>query len=129
MIRVHRAAVAQYRDRKQLTANMCFNSSWALFPPLSAVSPKGGKPLGRAEEFTPREFYGRSCALERDDHRVIRGLRKWSQGAFESKRVLSAQFITTLADVPTQGVPSEEAPSRYTDFDLQVKIVQLVPLD
>ena len=32
LIRVHRATVATYKDRKQLTANVCFNSSWALFP-------------------------------------------------------------------------------------------------
>ena len=31
IIRVHRATVATYQDRKQLTANVCFNSSWALF--------------------------------------------------------------------------------------------------
>lgn len=32
VIRVHRATVGTYKDRKQLTANVCFNSSWALFP-------------------------------------------------------------------------------------------------
>ena len=32
IIRVHRATVSTYKDRKQLTANVCFNSSWALFP-------------------------------------------------------------------------------------------------
>ena len=31
IIRVHRATVATYKDRKQFTANVCFNSSWALF--------------------------------------------------------------------------------------------------
>ena len=32
IIRVHRATVSTYKDRKQITANVCFNSSWALFP-------------------------------------------------------------------------------------------------
>ena len=32
IIRVHRATVGTYKERKQLTANVCFNSSWALFP-------------------------------------------------------------------------------------------------
>ena len=32
IIRVHRATVSTYKDRKQITANVCFNSSWAVFP-------------------------------------------------------------------------------------------------
>lgn len=33
IIRVHRASVGTYNGNKQLTANMVFNSSWAIFPP------------------------------------------------------------------------------------------------
>ena len=32
IIRVHRATVGTYKDRKQISVNICFNSSWALFP-------------------------------------------------------------------------------------------------
>lgn len=31
IIRIHRASVGFYSNRKQLTANIFFNSSWALF--------------------------------------------------------------------------------------------------
>ncbi len=33
IIRIHRATVGLYKDRLQLTVNICFNSSWALFAP------------------------------------------------------------------------------------------------
>lgn len=33
IIRIHRATVGQYKDHMQLTVNICFNSSWALFSP------------------------------------------------------------------------------------------------
>ena len=34
IIRVHRANVGEYKDTKQFTANIFFNSSWALFSPV-----------------------------------------------------------------------------------------------
>lgn len=36
IIRVHRAYVQDYKGVKQFTSNIFFNSSWALFSPLSA---------------------------------------------------------------------------------------------
>jgi hypothetical protein len=33
IIRVHRANVGQYKNTKQFTANVFFNSSWALLSP------------------------------------------------------------------------------------------------
>jgi hypothetical protein len=36
IIRVHRAHVQTYKNVKQFTCNIFFNSSWALFSPLTA---------------------------------------------------------------------------------------------
>lgn len=33
IIRIHRASVGMYKGQKQFTANIFFNSSWALFSP------------------------------------------------------------------------------------------------
>jgi hypothetical protein len=33
IIRIHRASVGEYKDQKQFTANIFFNSSWAIFSP------------------------------------------------------------------------------------------------
>jgi len=35
IIRVHRATAGMYKNTKQFTANIFFNSSWALFSPLT----------------------------------------------------------------------------------------------
>jgi hypothetical protein len=35
IIRVHRAHVQEYKGIKQFSANIFFNSSWALFSPLT----------------------------------------------------------------------------------------------
>jgi hypothetical protein len=59
IIRVHRATVSTYRDRRQLTANVCFNSSWALFPPTFNKETK----LSLADEFSPTLFFGKSCQI------------------------------------------------------------------
>lgn len=60
IIRVHRATVATYKDRKQLTANVCFNSSWALFPlHFKGERTEGVRP-NLSDEFTPTIFFGKS---------------------------------------------------------------------
>jgi hypothetical protein len=33
VIRVHRAQVGAYNGKKQISVNVCFNSSWAMFAP------------------------------------------------------------------------------------------------
>ena len=35
LIRVHRASVGMFKEQKQFTANIFFNSSWVLFPPTA----------------------------------------------------------------------------------------------
>ena len=77
IIRVHRATVSTFKDRKQLTANVCFNSSWALFP----LHFKGQSEEGKAhiaDEFSPNLFFGKSVQVELDEHSVLRNLRKWA---------------------------------------------------
>jgi hypothetical protein len=34
IIRVHRASVGIFKNQKQFTANIFFNSSWAVFSPI-----------------------------------------------------------------------------------------------
>ena len=84
IIRVHRATVATYKDRKQFTANVCFNSSWALFP----LHFKGQNEVGQAQitdEFAPWSFFGKSVQVEKDEHQSLRNLRKWAISSFGNK--------------------------------------------
>jgi hypothetical protein len=42
IIRVHRATLTEYRGSKYFTANVCYNSSWALFSPLEPREANSG---------------------------------------------------------------------------------------
>ena len=82
-----------------------------------------------ADEFGPKTFFGKSVQVEREEHTIIRGLRKWAINSFANKPVLSNGFITRLDHVETVGMPSAEKPNNFTDFDLQVKVIQLFITD
>lgn len=71
IIRVHRASVSTFNDAKQITANVFFNSSWALFSsnpkvPLIPFSRHGKKELelnaldkktlGHLKKWVPKTF-------------------------------------------------------------------------
>ena len=109
IIRVHRSTVSTYRDRKQLTANVCFNSSWALFPLHFRGETETGK-AAISDEFGPKTFFGKSVQVEREEHTLIRSLRKWAINSFANKKVLSSQFITRLDEAVKVGMPSMEMP-------------------
>ena len=47
IIRVHRASVGNYKGQKQFTANVFFNSSWAIFHPNT------DKNTSKLDEFRP----------------------------------------------------------------------------
>lgn len=120
--------MSTYKDRKQLTANVCFNSSWALFPlHFKGQNTKTKAPI--QDEFGPKTFFGKSVQVEREEHPLIRNLRKWAISSFSTKPVLSNQFITRLDRVHIVGMPSAEHPTQYNDFDLQVKVLQLFIID
>ena len=127
IIRVHRATVATYKDRKQFTANVCFNSSWALFRLHCKGQNSGDKVID--DGFSPYNFFGKSVQVEKDDTKLIKDLRRWAVNSFQSKPVLSNQFITKLARVPLVGMPAPETPHKFADFDIQVKVIQLFMID
>ena len=55
IIRVHRAGVSEFKGNKQFTANIFFNSSWAIFAPAPAHQPKEKRDV----EFRPFMFFGK----------------------------------------------------------------------
>jgi hypothetical protein len=126
IIRVHRADVGTYKEHKQLTANISFNSSWALFPSQFTAKTKA---MALAEEFNPSEFFGKSCQVA--EHKLIRSLRKWVKDNFMEKDVLSSQYIVPLDKVAEYGaaVEYDKGKFKFNDFDLQVKVVQLFKID
>lgn len=80
IIRVHRAYVQEYKGVKQFTSNIFFNSSWALFSPLSSkdFSKKEGKGAKAAlnaaaaaaeadRDFLPFHYFGKSFSFEKSE--------------------------------------------------------------
>ena len=83
IIRVHRATVATYKDRKQSTANVYFNSSWALFKlHFRGETDMAIKSSAIQDEFSPYNFFGKSVQVEKEEHSVVRSLRKWAINSF-----------------------------------------------
>lgn len=132
---MHRAYVGTFKGVKQFTANIFFNSSWALFSPLSGrkqdplEEEKGAvaKPAGE-REFYPFQFFGKQFSFEASEKKTIRQFREWIGKSFAKHHILSSKYITPLAEVPQKGAKNPDS-GRYYDFDLQVKVVQLIRLD
>lgn len=115
MIRFHRANVGTYNGNVQITANVAFNSSWAIFPL---------KPFSTAEEFIPRRFFGKSFQLERSHHKTITSLRKWASDSFENHAVLSTKYLQNLCDIPKSVQQTDKSNKQFfKDFDLQCKVL------
>jgi len=66
-----------------------------------------------ADEFSPSIFYGKSVQVQREEHSLVRSLRKWAIASFASKPVLSDQFISKLSDATTVGTPSADNPTQF----------------
>jgi hypothetical protein len=95
IIRVHRATVSEFRGAKHFTANLNYNSSWALFSPcpkLSLADDEAGlgfmsdqeeqevKPM---REFTPMQFFGKNySAVEPPQQKLLKSLRDWVRQVF-----------------------------------------------
>lgn len=142
IIRVHRAHVQTYKNVKQFTCNIFFNSSWALFSPLTAkdrlkkedaqVQQGNNAPLTEAKanlvkgptdpkEFQPFAYLGKTFSFEAAEKKTINGLREWIPKTFAKHNILSERYISKLKDVPVVGAKRENG--KYYDFDLQVKVV------
>jgi hypothetical protein len=93
VVRIHRAGVTTYKDKRQLTVNICFNSSWALFP--ATPMPKATK----GQEVEPIAFFGKSIHTTFPEIKLIKGLRKWTEKSFTNYTMMSSKYITPLANV------------------------------
>jgi hypothetical protein len=142
IIRVHRAHVQTYKDVKQFTCNIFFNSSWALFSPLTAkdrlkkdddqVSTAIAAPLNEAKanlvkgptdprEFQPFAYLGKTFSFEASEKKTITTLREWVAKCFLKQNILSSRYIQKLKDIPSVGAKRDNG--KYYDFDLQVKVL------
>lgn len=89
IIRIHRAQVCLYKEQKQFTANIFFNSSWALFGPTAGTG-------SVSDQFKPLMFFGKQLRFANPEFKLIKTLRLWIAASFKTYRMLSTQFITEL---------------------------------
>ena len=128
IVRIHRATVGVFKDRLQLTVNICFNSSWDLFAPVKDKKTSDGKAVKQSpEDFEPIAFFGKQAHTELKDKKFVQALRTWSAKQFSSIYVLSNKYITKLSNVPEAGGVRPDG--KYYDFDVQGKIIQMFKLD
>ena len=99
--------MGEYKGQKQFTANIFFNSSWAIFAP--SVPKKSSIDV----EFRPYQFFGKALSFDNLELKILRNLRKWVSSSFENHSMLSDQFITNLSDLK-----SIQQDDRHFDFDL-----------
>jgi hypothetical protein len=86
---------------KQFTGNIFFNSSWALFSPLTGKEQAKLKKEGTTiREYGPFSYFGKTFSFEKSEQNVINSYREWIAKAFAKNRMLSDRYITKLKDVP-----------------------------
>lgn len=95
IIRVHRAGVGMYKNVKQFTSNVFFNSSWAIFSPvvigrdLEVEEEKINHKISLPREFEPFLFYGKAFSFDNTEKKIITNLRKWIGTSFSKQQMLS----------------------------------------
>ena len=77
IIRVHRANMRIYQNRRQFNVNMFYQSSYALFS-TDKASPLGA--VGGSD--APYAFSGKKATIERQDVAILGALRKWANKLF-----------------------------------------------
>jgi len=114
IIRLHRATLRMYNNRRQFNVSMHWNGSWALFS--TDKTPVVGSATG---DFAPVNHSGNRPTIEKQDSTLIATLRKWTNSYFSANDVLTKDM----------SVPLKSAKSQKADFDVVAKIVGVHEMD
>lgn len=114
IIRLHRATLRMYNNRRQFNVSMHWNGSWALFS--TDRTPVVGVASG---DFAPVSFSGNRPTIEKQDTNLLTTLRKWATSYFSSNDVLTKEMY----------VPLKQAKSQKADFDCVAKIMAIHEMD
>ena len=114
IIRLHRATLRMYNQRRQFNVSMHWNGSWALFS--TDKTPVVGSASG---DFAPVSHSGSKPTVEKQDATYVSTLRKWATQYFSSNDVISKDMFA----------PLKSAKSQRADFDAVAKIVGIHEMD
>jgi len=113
IIRVHRANMRIYQNKRQFNVNIYYQSSYALF------STDKQTPLGQPiANDTPYAFSGKKATIEKQDYLVLDKLRKWTNELFKAHPI-GGERATEL----------KKASKQSNDFDVVAKVLQVFELD
>jgi len=113
IIRVHRANMRIYQNKRQFNVNMFYQSSYALF------STDRQNPLGQITAGDqPYAFSGKRATIERQDTAILSTLRKWANNLFQSTNVGGDRVVDL-----------KKASKQSGDFDVVAKVLQVFELD
>jgi len=114
IIRLHRATLRMYNNRRQFNVSMHWNGSFALFS--TEKTPVVGVASG---DFQPVQHSGNKPTIEKQDSTILTSLRKWATSYFEKSDGLGKDMYTALKNVRSQ----------KTDFDVVARISQIHEMD
>ena len=113
IIRIHRANMRIYQNKRQFNVNMFYKSSWALY------STDKTSPLGQSiSADAPYAFSGKRSTLEKQDMAIQQTLRKWANTLFGSSNVGGDNCMDL-----------KKASKQSSDFDVCAKVLQVFELD
>ena len=114
LIRVHRASLRLYDDRRQFNVNVQHNGSWALFS--TDKSSALGVSAGENNAFA---HSGKRFSFEKHEVALQSSLRKWASTYFGGHQGVPS----------TNAVALNKAKGRSGDFDVVARITQLHEFD
>ena len=114
VLRVHRASLRLYDDKRQFNVNVQHNGSWALFS--TDKSPALGGSAGDNQAFA---HSGKRCSFEKHEVQLLASLRKWASTYFSSQQGTPSKLTVALGSAKGQS----------GDFDVTAKITQLIEFD
>ena len=116
IIRVHRADMKFYNQKRQFNVNMLYKGSWALY------STDKQSPLGQTTSDTPYAFSGHRVTQERQDASILSTLKSWANMTFKN--------VDVCGKVDQKTISLKEAEKKKSgDFDVVAKITQMFELD
>lgn len=91
VIRLHRATLRMYNDRRQFNVTMHWNGSWALFStdkqPVVGSAPS---------DFSAVVHSGNKATMEKQDQNILANMRKWASSYFASNDVIGKDLAVAL---------------------------------
>jgi hypothetical protein len=115
IIRVHRATLRLYDDKRQFNVNVQHNGSWCLFS--TDRSPPLGGTAGDSSAFA---HSGKRHSFEKHEVSLLASLRKWASSYFASQNAVRNDKCVDLKAAGS---------GKGSDFDVLAKVTQLHEFD